>query len=421
MTSILTNNGAIIALQTLKMTNKYLAKTQNEISTGKKINTAADGSAVWSVAKTMESDRDMFKVIGDGLNVATEVVSTARANAKEIVDDLDKIKQRLGASFNPDQDAKTNWNEIKELVDGIKGKINNAQISGVNLLKKDGIGAGKNTYTVLASLDRSYGKVTTEQTVINVESADLSEKVLKLLESWKAIETSDAARALISGEVPNVPKYVKADFDKEVAVYNHADTTDETKAAIEAKYTIGNVKGKDILGKTFTDADGFKAEYTSDKTGIASGAPVDFDTYASEQAIYATATTTAERKAELEAKYTVGDVKGADVLGTKIEKRADYEAEYAGDALISKSIESLHAVAKEAVAYLGAKQARIQSQTESVGRLADSLTTAIGAMVDADLEEASARLQALQTQQQLGIQALSIANQAPQSVLSLFR
>ncbi len=42
-------------------------------------------------------------------------------------------------------------------------------------------------------------------------------------------------------------------------------------------------------------------------------------------------------------------------------------------------------------------------------------------MVDADMEEASARLAALQTQQQLGIQSLSIANQAPQNVLALFR
>ena len=42
-------------------------------------------------------------------------------------------------------------------------------------------------------------------------------------------------------------------------------------------------------------------------------------------------------------------------------------------------------------------------------------------MVDADMEEVSARLQALQTQQQLGVQSLSIANQAPQAILSLFR
>jgi len=56
-----------------------------------------------------------------------------------------------------------------------------------------------------------------------------------------------------------------------------------------------------------------------------------------------------------------------------------------------------------------------------VGKLADSLKVGIGSLVDADMEEASARLQALQTQQQLGIQALSIANQAPSAVLSLFR
>ena len=49
------------------------------------------------------------------------------------------------------------------------------------------------------------------------------------------------------------------------------------------------------------------------------------------------------------------------------------------------------------------------------------MTAAIGSLVDADMEEASARLQALQTQQQLGIQSLSIANQAPKSLLSLFR
>ena len=53
--------------------------------------------------------------------------------------------------------------------------------------------------------------------------------------------------------------------------------------------------------------------------------------------------------------------------------------------------------------------------------LAISLTAGIGSLVDADMEEASARLQALQVQQQLGVQALSIANQAPQTIMSLFR
>ena len=60
-------------------------------------------------------------------------------------------------------------------------------------------------------------------------------------------------------------------------------------------------------------------------------------------------------------------------------------------------------------------------RTPSCRKQADSLKNGVGALVDADMEEASARLAALQTQQQLGIQALSIANQAPQNVLALFR
>ena len=60
-------------------------------------------------------------------------------------------------------------------------------------------------------------------------------------------------------------------------------------------------------------------------------------------------------------------------------------------------------------------------QSEFVGKVMDAMKSGIGALVDADMEAASARLQALQTQQQLGIQALPIANQAPQNILQLFR
>jgi len=75
----------------------------------------------------------------------------------------------------------------------------------------------------------------------------------------------------------------------------------------------------------------------------------------------------------------------------------------------------------DGAAEFGSAQGRIEIQAEFVDKLTSSLKTGIGTLVDADMEEASARLQALQVQQQLGVQALSIANQAPQSILSLFR
>jgi flagellin len=85
------------------------------------------------------------------------------------------------------------------------------------------------------------------------------------------------------------------------------------------------------------------------------------------------------------------------------------------------AVETQLQAAVDAAASFGAAQARIDAQNQFLSKQTDSIKTASGAMVDADMEEASARLQALQVQQQLGIQALSIANQAPQSVLSLFR
>ena len=73
------------------------------------------------------------------------------------------------------------------------------------------------------------------------------------------------------------------------------------------------------------------------------------------------------------------------------------------------------------LAELGAQSKQIERHTTYVGKLSDALEAGIGNLVDADLAKESARLQALQVQQQLGVQALSIANQAPQIILSLFK
>lgn len=74
-----------------------------------------------------------------------------------------------------------------------------------------------------------------------------------------------------------------------------------------------------------------------------------------------------------------------------------------------------------ALAKLGTGAKKLQLQKDFVSRLSDELTNGIGNLVDADLATESARLQSLQTKQQLGIQALSIANQAPSALLGLFR
>ncbi|MBL8588099.1 MAG: flagellin [Methylobacteriaceae bacterium] len=70
---------------------------------------------------------------------------------------------------------------------------------------------------------------------------------------------------------------------------------------------------------------------------------------------------------------------------------------------------------------LGASKARVSTQQQFIKDLSDAITKGVGALVDADMTEESTRLQALQVQQQLGVQSLSIANQGSQTILSLFR
>jgi flagellin len=85
------------------------------------------------------------------------------------------------------------------------------------------------------------------------------------------------------------------------------------------------------------------------------------------------------------------------------------------------TVETAIGTVTDAAAAFGAVENRLSIQSDFVSALTDALTTGVGSMVDANMEEESARLSALQVQQQLGIQALSIANSAPQNVLSLFR
>jgi flagellin len=86
-------------------------------------------------------------------------------------------------------------------------------------------------------------------------------------------------------------------------------------------------------------------------------------------------------------------------------------------ALVDASLSNVNS----ALGDIGAQAKQISNHNTFVAKLTDVLTTGVGNLVDADLAKEGARLQALQVQQQLGAQALSIANTAPQIILSLFR
>jgi flagellin len=90
------------------------------------------------------------------------------------------------------------------------------------------------------------------------------------------------------------------------------------------------------------------------------------------------------------------------------------------DGMIS-AVDSMLGSLTDVAATLGATNARIDMQNEFVSNLMDTIDKGVGRLVDADMNEESTKLKALQTQQQLGIQALSIANSNSENILQLFR
>jgi len=123
---------------------------------------------------------------------------------------------------------------------------------------------------------------------------------------------------------------------------------------------------------------------------------------------------------------SVGTVNLASLKGSSTVELGDLSGstDLASATAAATTVDNLDALSdqlNDKLSTLGAASRQIDGQLSFTSNLSDVIETGIGNLVDADLAKESAKLQALQVQQQLGVQALSIANQAPQTILSLFR
>ncbi|MBX9748939.1 MAG: flagellin [Roseococcus sp.] len=111
---------------------------------------------------------------------------------------------------------------------------------------------------------------------------------------------------------------------------------------------------------------------------------------------------------------------GETALTTAIEAKND-TGNYGGTSVVLKTFAQVESAINTALSKFGADSRDIDGALSTNRQKMDSMESGLGSLVDADLAKESARLQALQIRQQLGTQSLSIANQAPQALLSLFR
>jgi len=266
--SILTNRGAMVALQTMKSINKDLGGVQDMISTGKKVANSKDNAAIWAISSVMESDVSGFKAVSDSLALGQSTVSVARNAAEQVKDSLVEIKDKIISS----QEENVDRDKIQEDVDAIRSQIKSivgaSQFNGLNLLK------GSEDLEVLSSLDRaSNGSTTTS--AISVDA--------------KSLDSGTAADSVVGTDVVQA---VNTDPTTTVAFTDGADTavTNDTQTLStfstgEETYTFatgtdGSLDEGDSVAFSFTDTtDTLTLTYQATATGSTSTSGEDLSSY----------------------------------------------------------------------------------------------------------------------------------------------
>ncbi len=398
MSSILTNQSAMVALQTLQSINKSLGQTQSQISSGQKVDTARDNASIWAISQTMQSDVDGFRGISDALATGSASVGVARTAAESITGLLGQIKAKIVAAQDPSADQAKLQTDITELRNQVGSVVNAAQFNGLNLV--DGTNASVN---VLASLDRdASGGVTSSNIVVAGQNLSTAAGAVKgALAGSDGVGGDDAAAAII----------IDAAGTADIVVVNATLAAGDTFNISIGDETVSYVVTAEDVAAAATEevvANGIRTAINS-MSNVNITADVATDTITVSNAAGDTVNMTSEI-------VTAGTGGLSGLSGINVDDGAG-----GNSAQALADIEGLIQTSISAAAAFGSSQARIDTQTEFLSELTDSLKIGIGALVDANMEEASARLQALQVQQQLATQSLSIANQAPQNILSLFR
>ena len=384
MSSLLTNESSLIALTTLRQINKNLTMVQQEISTGKSVSNARDNAAIWAVSTVMQSDVDSFESISDSLNLGASTVAVARGASEQVTDLLQEMKQLIVAAQEENVDRDKIQTDITQLTEQIDTIVGAAQFNGLNLL------SGTGDINILASLDRAAsGAVTT--TDISVSRNDIS------VTGGTAVSATGT-------------------------LGDPASMADGSSTATTATSTVA---GTVVAGETYTISNGADEYYYVARSGdgvneVAAGLADVIGNSIDNVTVSATTDTLTFTNTGSAAVDLGSDVGDSSTSGLAAVANIDVTSSAGASSALS-AVEGFIQIGIDAAAAFGSAQKRIDIQNEFVTTLTDAMKLGIGALTDADMEEASARLQSLQVQQQLGVQTLSIANQRPQALLGLFR
>lgn len=407
MPSIVTNNAAMTALQSLTQTMKNMETTQSRISTGLRVSSASDNAAYWSIATTMRSDHSALSTVKDALNLGSSTIDVAYTGLKSSIDVTSQIKSKLVAAAQPGVDRNKIQSEVTQLQKQLKSISDSAVFSGQNWLSVDSSATGFNADKKIVS---SYQHDAAGN--VSVGTIDLNIGGIKLFDS--------NASSFVAQTVNDVTFTVAATssiFSDVNGKFAGSAANGDTAALT---FMVG---GKEVAGVATKNGTGYDIAFESMDTFTNAATPgVSLKGSTNSDSTIAIAVTSRTNFVEASGILdSVDGVTGVSVETLNISGLTDSATDLTTLNLMTKQVDKAIASMTGAASDLGSVKSRVSLQQSFVSSLMASIDKGIGALVDADMNEESTRLQALQVQQQLGVQALSLANQSSQTILSLFR
>lgn len=166
------------ALQTLRTIGNAMADTQRQVSSGLRVQLAADNAAYWSIGTTMRSDQRATSAVADALGLGAATTETAYQATDSIVDMLTEFKARLVAAREPGVDKAKIQTELDQLNDQVESIVASASFSGVNWLATDApthlMETGELSTEVVFSFVRSANNgVSVKTTDVNLKTTSM--------------------------------------------------------------------------------------------------------------------------------------------------------------------------------------------------------------------------------------------------------
>ncbi|WP_160011596.1 flagellin [Rhizobium sp. 18055] len=321
MTTRITSSAQVNALAALRIINKDVATTQQQVSSGYRVETAADDATYWSFASVLRSDSSSMTNIHDALGVGASKVDTAYTAMDNIIDQLGQVRATLVSATEDGVDKDKLNTTLSQLKQQMQTTVQSTSIAGENWLLNQEPTLPTNR-SVIGGFTRGTGGEYQAQTI----TFPASQTVM--------IDTNDASRGLLTQTVD-------------------ASTLNSTGSSTPRNYYL----------------------------------------------------------------LDAGSLSGS--AGDEVKLDSDTTPEQVADMI--SVVDSLLSTLTAAAAGFGTMSARINDRIDYTANMSDLIDKGVGALVDTDMDEASVRQTALQTQQQMGVQAISILNTAASKVLILLQ